>query len=49
MYIPGLDENYKELKKWEKVEYSFDAVKAGEYPFLCATMGMSQGAKIIIE
>jgi len=49
MYIPGLDENYKELKKWEKVEYTFDAVKAGEYPFLCATMGMSQWSKIIIE
>ena len=49
MYIPGLDENYKELKKWEKVEYTFDAVKAGEYPFVCATMGMSQGSKIIIK
>ncbi len=49
MYIPGLDENYKELKKWEKVEYTFDTVKAGEYPFVCATMGMSQGSKIIIK
>ena len=49
MYIPGLDENYKTLKKWESVEYTFDAVKAGEYPFLCATMGMSQGSKIIIQ
>ena len=49
MYIPGLDENYKTLKKWETVEYTFDAVKAGEYPFLCATMGMSQWSKIIIK
>ena len=49
MYIPGLDEDYKELKKWEKVEYTFDTVKAGEYPFVCATMGMSQGSKIIIK
>lgn len=49
MYIPGLDENYKELKKGETVEYNFDAVRPGEYPFVCATMGMSQGSKIVIK
>jgi protoheme ferro-lyase len=49
MYIPGLDNNYKELKKWEKVEFTFDAVKAGQYPFVCASMWMSHGSKIIIK
>jgi len=27
MYIPGLDENYKELKKGEKVEFNFTATR----------------------
>lgn len=49
LYIPGLDEYYKTLKKGEKVEFTFDAVKAGTYPFVCATMGMSQGSKIVIK
>ena len=49
MYIPGLDENYKTLTKGEKVEFAFDAVKAGKYPFVCASMGMSHGAKINIK
>ncbi len=49
MYIPGLDNNYKELKKGEKVEFNFSATTPGEYPFLCATMWMSQGSKIIIK
>lgn len=49
MYIPWLDDNYKELKKWEKAEFSFSATTAGEYSFLCASMWMSQGSKIIIK
>lgn len=49
MYIPWLDDNYKELKKGEKVEFNFSAKNPGEYPFLCASMWMSQGSKIIIK
>lgn len=49
MYIPGLDNNYKELKKWEKVEFTFDAIKSGAYPFVCASMWMSHGSKILIK
>lgn len=49
MYIPGLDNNYKELKKWEKIEFTFDAIKSGEYPFVCASMWMSHGSKILIK
>lgn len=49
LYIPGLDENYQELKKWQKVEFNIDATKAGTYKFVCASMGMYQGSKIIIK
>ncbi|MEI6426735.1 MAG: sulfite exporter TauE/SafE family protein [Candidatus Absconditabacteria bacterium] len=49
LYIPGLDENYKELKKGQKVEFNIDATKPGEYKFVCATMGMYQGSTISIK
>ncbi len=49
MYIPGLDDHYKTLVKWQKIEYTFSATKPGEYPFVCATMWMSQWSKIIVK
>ena len=49
MYIPGLDDHYKTLVKWQSIEYSFSATKPGEYPFVCATMWMSQWSKIVVR
>jgi len=49
LYIPGLDENFKTLKKWEKVEFNIDATKTGKFPFVCATMGMYQWSTIVIK
>ena len=49
LYIPGLDENYKTLKKGESVEFTVDATKPGDYKFVCATMWMYQGSTISIK
>ncbi len=49
IYLPGLDENYQDIKRGSKAEFDFTTTRAGTYEFVCATMGMSHGAKIVVQ
>ncbi len=49
IYIAGLDENYQEIKRGTNILFNFTATRAWTYEFVCASMGMSHGAKIVIK
>ncbi len=49
IYIAGLDENYQEIKRGTNVIFNFTATRVWTYEFVCATMGMSHWAKIIVK